>query len=58
MANKLGFAVLVNIHFLISLRALGPLRLLSRFQGLRVRSNTELIMDNVTVHSHPGVLMM
>lgn len=37
MADKLEFSTLVTLRFLRSLRALGPLRLLSRFQGLKVR---------------------
>lgn len=36
MADKLEFSTLVTLRFLRSLRALGPLRLLSRFQGLKL----------------------
>ena len=37
MADMLGFSGTGAIQFLRTLRALGPLRALSRFPGLRVR---------------------
>lgn len=66
MADKLGFSVLGTFQFLRTLRALGPLRLLSRFQGLRVRHTStnqkywqciRTAVFNITVQSGTGVTL-